>query len=127
MKTKVLIKKLKALADPVRLKILYLLTVRPCCVCELSEIFGLTQPALTKHLQKLHDAGIISVEKFKNYQIYFLITEDEKTEKLVKDILSIPDEIEEEIRVMMEKIRNSPPMYPSTFLKDFNKKILTLS
>lgn len=50
---------LKALADPTRLKIISLLNIRDCCVCELVPIFGISQPAVSKHVSRLKTAGLV--------------------------------------------------------------------
>ncbi len=88
MNLKILTLKLKALSDTNRLKILYLLSIRPCCVCELANILSLSQPTLTKHLQKLEHAGFVTSKRHKFYQIYSLNYEDDFTKELVEKILS---------------------------------------
>ncbi|MFN4196847.1 MAG: ArsR/SmtB family transcription factor [Caldimicrobium sp.] len=65
-------KKIEALASTSRLKILSLLSLRPFCVCELAQILNLAQPTLTRHLQKLEEAGFVSVKRHKFYNIYYL-------------------------------------------------------
>jgi len=76
------------LADGTRLKILALLSIRPCCVCELSAVIGYSQPTLTRHLQKLTEAGFLSVRRQGFFQIYSLAPEDPEAEKLLKLVLS---------------------------------------
>lgn len=50
---------LKALADPTRLRVIALLNIRDCCVCELVPLFGISQPAVSKHLSRLKAAGLV--------------------------------------------------------------------
>src|SRR5579875_3604343 len=50
---------LKALGDPTRLKIIALLNLRDCCVCELVPIFGISQPAVSRHMSRLKSAGLV--------------------------------------------------------------------
>jgi ArsR family transcriptional regulator len=52
-------KVLKALSDPLRLKILRLLSVREMCECELIVAFGLSQPTASHHLEILEEAGLV--------------------------------------------------------------------
>lgn len=52
-------KVLRALSDPLRLKILRLLMVREMCECELIVAFGLTQPTASHHLEVLEKAGLV--------------------------------------------------------------------
>lgn len=57
---------LKALADPVRLRLLSLIgahTGGEACVCELVDAFELSQPTISHHLKVLRDAGLISSER----------------------------------------------------------------
>ena len=51
---------LKALADPVRLRLLSLVASHPggeACICDLNEAFDLSQPTISHHMKVLHEAG----------------------------------------------------------------------
>ena len=51
---------LKALADPVRLRLMSLVASREggeACVCDLNDAFDLSQPTISHHLKVLHEAG----------------------------------------------------------------------
>jgi ArsR family transcriptional regulator len=57
---------LKALAEPVRLRLMSLIASHPggeACVCDLNEAFDLTQPTISHHLKVLHEAGLLDREK----------------------------------------------------------------
>jgi ArsR family transcriptional regulator, arsenate/arsenite/antimonite-responsive transcriptional repressor len=57
---------LKALADPVRLRLMSLVASHPggeACVCDLNDAFDLSQPTISHHLKVLHDAGLVEREK----------------------------------------------------------------
>jgi len=57
---------LKALADPVRLRLMSLVASHPggeACVCDLNEAFELSQPTISHHLKILHEAGLLAREK----------------------------------------------------------------
>ena len=57
---------LKALADPVRLRLMSLVASHPggeACVCDLNDAFDLTQPTISHHLKVLHDAGLLDRDK----------------------------------------------------------------
>lgn len=57
---------LKALADPVRLRLMSLVASRAggeACVCDLNDAFDLSQPTISHHLKVLHDAGLLGREK----------------------------------------------------------------
>jgi ArsR family transcriptional regulator len=56
----------KALADPVRLKLLSPIAAAPdgtACSCDLEEPVGKTQSTVSHHLSLLADAGLITKEK----------------------------------------------------------------
>lgn len=50
----------KALADETRLRIVNLLLERELCVCELVDILGMSQPRISRHLNILRQAGLLS-------------------------------------------------------------------
>jgi len=53
---------LKALADPVRLRLLRLVADAPdttACSCHLPAALGISQPTLSHHLKKLVEAGLL--------------------------------------------------------------------
>lgn len=57
---------LKALSDPVRLRLLSLIAVRGdggSCVCDLGEYVDVSQPTISHHLKKLREAGVIDGER----------------------------------------------------------------
>lgn len=54
-----IVRVLQALGQDTRFKILRVLTAKSFCVCELEEIFGITQPAVSHHLGILKDAGLV--------------------------------------------------------------------
>jgi ArsR family transcriptional regulator len=57
---------LKALADPVRLRLMSLVASREggeACVCDLTGAFDLSQPTISHHLKVLHEAGLLDREK----------------------------------------------------------------
>jgi ArsR family transcriptional regulator, arsenate/arsenite/antimonite-responsive transcriptional repressor len=58
--------RIKALADPARLRLLSILLAsedQQACTCELTEPLGLSQPTVTHHLRKLLEAGLVSSER----------------------------------------------------------------
>ena len=57
---------LRALADPVRLRLLRLVADSPdttACACHLPAALGISQPTLSHHLKKLVDAGLLVREQ----------------------------------------------------------------
>lgn len=49
----------KALAHPVRLRILDILARREACVCHLTAVLGMRQPYVSQQLGALRDAGVV--------------------------------------------------------------------
>jgi ArsR family transcriptional regulator len=57
---------LKALADPVRLRLLSLVASHvdgEACVCDLNVAFDLSQPTISHHLKVLHEVGLLDRSK----------------------------------------------------------------
>ena len=57
---------LKAIADPVRLRLMSLILSHQggeACVCDLNDAFDLSQPTISHHLKVLHQAGLLDREK----------------------------------------------------------------
>ncbi|MFN3504938.1 MAG: ArsR/SmtB family transcription factor [Caldimicrobium sp.] len=81
-------KKMEALASTSRLKIISLLSLRPFCVCELAQILNLAQPTLSRHLQKLEEAGFVKVKRHKFYNIYYLDLNDELNKSFYEILLA---------------------------------------
>lgn len=60
----------------VRLKIIYLLEVeKELCPCDLSDILGMTIPAVSQHLRKLKDGGLVQIRK-QRQTIYYSLREE---------------------------------------------------
>ena len=66
--------------NEVRLKIMFLLEVEnELCPCDLSDILGLSIPAISQHLRKLKDGNIIEARKAGQTIFYSLRSENLKT------------------------------------------------
>lgn len=62
--------------NEVRLKIIYLLEDEgELCPCDLSDILGMTIPAVSQHLRKLKDGGIAQTRK-EGQTIYYSLSQD---------------------------------------------------
>lgn len=69
---------LKALADPVRLRLVSIVASHEggeACVCDLTEAFDLSQPTISHHLKVLHDAGLLNRTKRANWVYYQVCAE----------------------------------------------------
>jgi ArsR family transcriptional regulator len=63
----------RALADRTRLRILNLLGEDEVCVCFLVEILQTNQPNISRHLQYLRDAGIVSARRDAKWMHYRIV------------------------------------------------------
>ncbi len=62
----------RALADPIRLKIIAMLAVQPLCVCVIKAVLGIADSKLSYHLSVLKKVGLIVGEAQGNWIIYSL-------------------------------------------------------
>ncbi len=68
----------KAIADPVRLRLLSLIASHAggeACVCDLTGAFELTGPTISHHLKVLREAGLIQGER-RGTWIYYRVQPD---------------------------------------------------
>ena len=66
----------KALSDETRREILKLLSKKDLTAGEISENFNMSKPSISKHLDILKDAKLISYEKKGQFIIYSINTSD---------------------------------------------------
>jgi len=62
----VLAGRLKAVAEPARLRLVSLVLASPgqeACICDLTAPLGLTQPTVSRHMKVLVEAGLLTREK----------------------------------------------------------------
>jgi ArsR family transcriptional regulator len=66
----------KAVADPVRLRLLSLIACHPggeSCVCDLTGEFDVTAPSISYHLKILREAGLITSERRGTWVYYRVV------------------------------------------------------
>lgn len=63
---------LRAVADPMRWRILELLAGEELCVCHLVETLNAGQPLVSHHLKVLRDAGLVTTERYRYWTYYRL-------------------------------------------------------
>lgn len=81
------VQKLKALADPTRIRLLAMLSHKPLCVCELTYAMGLAQPTVSRHMKQLEDAGFVSRERVGTWIIYSIDVQDELCGQLLEPVM----------------------------------------
>jgi ArsR family transcriptional regulator, arsenate/arsenite/antimonite-responsive transcriptional repressor len=71
-------KKLKALADPVRLRLFSAIASHAggeACVCDVSAGVDVSQPTVSHHLKVLRDAGLLTSERRASWVYYTVVPE----------------------------------------------------
>ena len=83
--TQALAARLKALADPTRLRLLDLLAQQPepLCVCDITPQFEQNQPTISHHLKILREAGLIDCEKRGIWAFYWATDDGRKSLAIV--------------------------------------------
>lgn len=93
---------LKLLGDKTRLSMMGLLLNHDCCVCEFVELFKMSQPAISQHLRKLKDAGLVNEQK-RGQWVFYSLNRQNSFFPLVDDVLKhVPDQ-EEKINLLAQK------------------------
>ena len=65
----------KALAEPMRWRIVQALATEELCVCHIVEDLDVPQPLVSHHLKVLRDAGLVESERFRYWTYYRLRTQ----------------------------------------------------
>lgn len=106
---------LKILGDRTRLTIFSLLKIRELCVCELTALLDVSQPAISQHLRKLKLLNIVK-ERKQGQWVYYSLRQPEDNEKMLQAVtVNLPDvgELiarlnEEETSCKVEEIKSVP-------------------
>ena len=69
-------KKLKAISEPKRLRIVDMLSCGELCACEILEAFHITQPTLSHDMKVLTEAGIVN-DRREGKNIYYSLNKEE--------------------------------------------------
>jgi ArsR family transcriptional regulator, arsenate/arsenite/antimonite-responsive transcriptional repressor len=89
---------LKLLGDKTRLTMMKMLESNDCCVCEFVEIFKTSQPAISQHLRKLRDAGLVK-ENRRGQWIFYTINKDYEQYPFVSNLL---DQLKDQNHLLTE-------------------------
>ena len=80
--------RLKALADPVRLRIVALCGVAECSVSELTQVLGLSQPRVSQHLKQLIAADLL--ERFRDgHFVYHRVPTGGRESQLRRQLIAL--------------------------------------
>ncbi|PLR95070.1 ArsR/SmtB family transcription factor [Bacillus sp. T33-2] len=77
----------KLSGDSMRLAIVKIVAEQECCVCEFVELFEMSQPAISQHLRKLKDAGIVK-ESRRGQWIYYSLNNDYPYHSFIQTVIN---------------------------------------
>ncbi|WP_210364182.1 metalloregulator ArsR/SmtB family transcription factor [Bacillus sp. REN3] len=92
---------LKLLGDKTRLTMMRILADQDCCVCEFVAMFDASQPAISQHIRKLKDAGLVNESRKGQWIFYSLNREYEYFDFLEMLLEAVPGQ--EEKLIELEK------------------------
>ena len=75
------------LSDTTRERLLSMLTVSDMCVCEMADLLGMSQPAVSHHLRILRQFDVIRFRKWGQRTVYYL--SDNEIGDMVKRLLHV--------------------------------------
>ena len=102
--TNSLVAQFKALADPVRLRLLALCAVAECSVSELTQVTALSQPRVSQHLKQLIAADLL--ERFRDgHFVYYRVAQGSGDAALRRNLLSLLPQDEPEFARDLAKLR----------------------
>ncbi|GBF10471.1 metalloregulator ArsR/SmtB family transcription factor [Tepidibacillus sp. HK-1] len=82
---------LKILGDKTRLTLFSLLKVRELCVCELTELLDVSQPAISQHLRKLKLLNLVK-ERKQGQWVYYSLRKPNEDETMLQTLIEhLPD------------------------------------
>jgi ArsR family transcriptional regulator len=73
----------KVLGDPTRLRIILALLIEELCVCDLSELIGLSQSAISHQLRVLRNLKLVKFQK-RGKMVYYSL-DDEHIQNLIRE------------------------------------------
>jgi ArsR family transcriptional regulator, arsenate/arsenite/antimonite-responsive transcriptional repressor len=86
--TRPMTRMLKALADEGRLRIVALLAHGELCVCHVEDALGLSQPAASRQLAVLRNAGVVDSRRDGSWVYYFLAKQQNpECESLLRELV----------------------------------------
>ncbi len=109
--TQHLIEQFKALADPVRLRIVALCSQGECSVTELTEVLSQSQPRISQHMKMLCNAGLVERFRDGHFVFYRLPAHGNEAAQLRRLLYLIPDEEPDFLRDIeaLRELRGAAP------------------
>ena len=106
--TELLATQFKALADPVRMRLVAVCQQGECSVSELTRVIGLSQPRISQHLKQLCDAGIL--QRFRDgkwvfYRVATRRSSDGVTRHRLLDLIPVNEPVFRSDLVRLQELR----------------------
>ncbi len=76
------------IGNEVRLKLIWLINDNRFCVCDLADILQMSVPAISQHLRKLKDVGIVETYRDKQTIYYSISSEQQNITHHILDLVS---------------------------------------
>lgn len=113
-----------ALSSPLRFRMALLMVKRPFCVCELENVFDVTQPAISQNLKILKEANLITEKREKQWVFYS--TNKEFLDSTLKEFLELLEREDTFTEIVGLKISDLPhePQRSCKILENRKKEIL---
>ncbi len=107
--TEQLATQLKALADPIRMRLVALCRQGECSVSELTKAIGLSQPRISQHLKQLCDAGIL--QRFRDgkwvfYRVTARRSSDSAARRHLLDLIPVDDAVFRNDLTRLQELRS---------------------
>ncbi|HHY27383.1 MAG TPA: winged helix-turn-helix transcriptional regulator [Desulfitobacterium dehalogenans] len=93
-----LVEELKVLGDKTRLRIISLLRNQELCVCDLTEVLGISQPGVSQHMRRLRQSGLVKERRGGQWTYYSLNGEN----PFIGIILPMIPRIKEDEKCLLE-------------------------
>ncbi len=82
----------KALSEPIRLRMLVLLTKGELCVCDLTEILEVPQPTVSRHMGKLRQLSLVNDRRAGRW-VHYRLTES--SDPVIGQVVSLVGQLAE--------------------------------
>lgn len=93
---------LRVISDPTRLLMMKLLENKELCVCQLVDMFGISQPAISQHLRKLKLAGLVKENRRGQWRFYSM-DQSSAHAALIHDTLGHIEETDPQLTGLLAK------------------------
>jgi len=85
-----------------RFAMLYLLSNRELCICELEQLLAAKQYQISRQMRILKDANLVKVRKEDKYHYYSLVLGDDQVANLLRYMQNRPDDF---MKILQNKLR----------------------